>query len=94
MAELRVGTSGYNYKEWKGNFYPPKLSGRPSVIDSRRLRGKMVLALQDEGVTIKWLERIGDQWVLTAENKDYPQRLSGPDDHIIGRVAWWHHHQE
>ncbi|MFQ5723168.1 MAG: DUF72 domain-containing protein [Terriglobia bacterium] len=27
MAELRVGTSGYNYKEWKGNFYPPKLSG-------------------------------------------------------------------
>jgi uncharacterized protein YecE (DUF72 family) len=25
MAELRVGTSGYAYKEWKGNFYPEKL---------------------------------------------------------------------
>src|SRR5215469_3639612 len=22
---LYVGTSGYSYKEWKGNFYPPKL---------------------------------------------------------------------
>jgi uncharacterized protein YecE (DUF72 family) len=25
MGELRVGTSGYAYKEWKGNFYPEKL---------------------------------------------------------------------
>jgi len=28
MAELRVGTSGYAYKEWKGNFYPAKLPDR------------------------------------------------------------------
>ncbi|MFQ5927689.1 MAG: DUF72 domain-containing protein [Terriglobia bacterium] len=25
MAELFVGTSGYAYPEWKGNFYPPEL---------------------------------------------------------------------
>jgi uncharacterized protein YecE (DUF72 family) len=24
-GQLRVGTSGYSYKEWKGNFYPKKL---------------------------------------------------------------------
>src|SRR5438874_7001144 len=24
MPELRVGTSGYAYKEWKGSFYPEK----------------------------------------------------------------------
>src|SRR4051794_3504766 len=24
--QLFVGTSGYSYKEWKGNFYPEKLS--------------------------------------------------------------------
>src|SRR5262249_26450590 len=23
---IRVGTSGYSYKEWKGNFYPPDLA--------------------------------------------------------------------
>lgn len=28
MAELRVGTSGYAYKEWKGSFYPAKLAER------------------------------------------------------------------
>jgi uncharacterized protein YecE (DUF72 family) len=25
MATLRVGTSGYSYKQWKGSFYPEKL---------------------------------------------------------------------
>ncbi|HWC72929.1 MAG TPA: DUF72 domain-containing protein [Gemmatimonadales bacterium] len=25
MARLHVGTSGYNFPEWKGSFYPPKL---------------------------------------------------------------------
>ncbi|MBI2956041.1 MAG: DUF72 domain-containing protein [Acidobacteria bacterium] len=28
MAGLRVGTSGYAYKEWKGSFYPEKLPER------------------------------------------------------------------
>jgi uncharacterized protein YecE (DUF72 family) len=26
MLRLHVGTSGYNFPEWKGSFYPPKLS--------------------------------------------------------------------
>ena len=26
MQRLHVGTSGYNFPEWKGSFYPPKLS--------------------------------------------------------------------
>ena len=25
MQRLHVGTSGYNFPEWKGSFYPPKL---------------------------------------------------------------------
>jgi uncharacterized protein YecE (DUF72 family) len=27
-GQLRVGTSGYSYKEWKGSFYPEKLADR------------------------------------------------------------------
>jgi uncharacterized protein YecE (DUF72 family) len=27
-GKLLVGTSGYSYKEWKGNFYPEKLPDR------------------------------------------------------------------
>src|SRR5882724_11976375 len=27
-GQLRVGTSGYSYKQWKGSFYPEKLPDR------------------------------------------------------------------
>ena len=50
----------------------------------------MVVAYVDEGVTIKHLDQVGNQWVLTPENKAYRQQLLGRDDHIIGRVAWWY----
>lgn len=65
-----------------------------SVTDPRRLQQKMVVAYVDEGVTIKHLDRVGNQWVLTPENKAYRQQPLGRDDHIIGRVAWWYGHQE
>jgi len=45
-------------------------------------------------VTIKHLDRVGNQWVLTAENKAYRPQPLGRDDRIIGRVAWWYGHQE
>jgi uncharacterized protein YecE (DUF72 family) len=28
LGQLRVGTSGFSYKQWKGPFYPPKLPDR------------------------------------------------------------------
>jgi len=28
MTDLYVGTSGYNYKQWKGSFYPEKISDK------------------------------------------------------------------
>jgi uncharacterized protein YecE (DUF72 family) len=28
MPELRIGCSGFNYWDWKGNFYPPDLPQR------------------------------------------------------------------
>ena len=35
---LRVGTSGYSYKEWKGNFYPEDLPAKEMLsYYSRRL---------------------------------------------------------
>jgi uncharacterized protein YecE (DUF72 family) len=27
MGEIRIGTSGWHYKHWVGNFYPPRLPG-------------------------------------------------------------------
>jgi len=65
-----------------------------SVTDARKLQQKMVLAYVDEGVTIKHLDRVGNQWVLMPENKTYRQQPLGRDDRIIGRIAWWYGHQE
>ena len=28
MSHYRIGTSGYSYKEWKGNFYPEKMAAK------------------------------------------------------------------
>ena len=28
MARLRIGCSGFSYKDWKGTFYPGELPGR------------------------------------------------------------------
>jgi len=65
-----------------------------SVTDPRKLRQKMVVAYVDEGVTIKYLDRVGSQWILAPENKAYRQQPLGHDDRIIGRVAWWYGQQE
>lgn len=65
-----------------------------SITDPRKLQQKMVVAYLDDGVTIKHLDRVGNQWVLTPENKTYRQQPLGREDHIVGRVAWWYGHQE
>ncbi len=65
-----------------------------SVTDRQRLHRKMIVALVGDRVTIKWLDCIGDHWVLTPENKACRQQTFGRNDRIIGRVAWWYGHQE
>jgi uncharacterized protein YecE (DUF72 family) len=35
VVAIWIGTSGYNYPEWRGNFYPEKarkLYGRPNSV--------------------------------------------------------------
>jgi uncharacterized protein YecE (DUF72 family) len=64
MAELRVGTSGYAYKQWKGSFYPEKLP------DAQMLRfyGEQFRTVEinhsfyqmpREAVLAKWGEQVG-----------------------------------
>jgi uncharacterized protein YecE (DUF72 family) len=38
MANIRIGTSGWSYKNWRGKYYPPDLSGKKQLgYVSRRL---------------------------------------------------------
>lgn len=48
----------------------------------------------EAGITIKWLDRLGREYVLTPENKAYQPQAMTRDHQIIGRVIWWHSHKE
>lgn len=69
-----------------------------SERDPRRLVQKMVLVRErsgdDAGVTIKWLDRSPGGYTLTPENKDVRPTVMTEDHEIVGRVIWWHGHQE
>lgn len=100
LEQARTGGEWMTCIRVKGNSMEPILRGGyivavdASQSEPRYLRGKMVVALVGEGVTIKWLDRLGSQWVLTPENKSYRQSPLGRGDRIIGRVAWWYGCQE
>ena len=66
--------------------------------DPARLVHQMVVVKEltgdDAGITIKWLDRFGREYVLTPENKAYRPQAMTRDHHLIGRVIWWHGHKE
>jgi len=48
----------------------------------------------DAGVTIKWLDRFGQEYILAPENKAYRPQAMTRDHDLIGRVVWWHGHKK
>ncbi len=83
MGELRVGTSGYNYKEWKGSFYPAKLADRDMLgFYARQLPTVEInytfYRMPNERVLAGWAEAVPDhfQFALKANQKiTHVQRL-------------------
>jgi SOS-response transcriptional repressor LexA len=65
-----------------------------AVSDPRKLQGKIVVAQIDRSITIRWLDRLGEQWALTPANEDFPKHSLRPEDRVIGRVAFWYGQQE
>lgn len=60
--------------------------------DPQALHQKMVAVYHQEGVTIKWLERLRAGTLrLVPENKNHPTLTLSriPENPIIGVVAWW-----
>ena len=76
MAELRGGTSGYAYKEWKGSFYPEKLPDREMLgFYGQQLRTVEInhtfYRIPTEKVLEAWAESVplGFHFVLKANQK-------------------------
>lgn len=56
-----------------------------------KLKGKIIAALVDDGVTIKYLDYTDNHFVLYPENRQYPPIFLKKDQEnvIIGKVEWF-----
>lgn len=95
--ELRVGTSGFAYKEWLGNFYPEKLAAAAMLgYYSQRFTtveiNNTFYQLPKVANLIKWAGEVPDsfRFVLKASQRiTHHQRLKASDDtvHYLTRTA-------
>ena len=93
------GPTAYTGIYIQGDSMEPVLGNRFIVVvdhtrrDPVRLRGRMVAALLQDGVVVKWLARETrrDRIVLRSQNPDYEDIvLESPEtDPIIGNVVFW-----
>ncbi len=72
MMKIYVGTSGYAYKEWKGKFYPEKISPDAMLrFYSERLHtveiNNTFYRMPKESVLVSWGERVPDGFVFALK---------------------------
>jgi uncharacterized protein YecE (DUF72 family) len=67
--KIYVGTSGYSYKEWKGRFYPDKISPKEMLHFYSERFGTVEINstfyhMPTEGVLASWAEQVPDDFVF------------------------------
>jgi uncharacterized protein YecE (DUF72 family) len=87
---VRVGTSGYSYKEWKGSFYPDDLPAAKMLpyyaerFDSVEINNTFY-RMPDEKIVAKWATQVPDAFtfVLKAPQRiTHQKRLVGTEDDV------------
>jgi uncharacterized protein YecE (DUF72 family) len=70
--KIFVGTSGYSYKEWKGKFYPDKISPKEMLhFYSQRLGAVEInntfYHMPTDGVLASWAEQVPEDFVFAVK---------------------------
>lgn len=70
--KIHVGTSGYGYKEWKGKFYPEKISPKEMLrFYSERLGAVEInntfYHMPTESVLLSWAGQVSDDFVFAIK---------------------------
>jgi uncharacterized protein YecE (DUF72 family) len=71
-GRLHVGISGYDYKPWRGSFYPPDLPARRWLeyasrrFDSIELNGTFY-SLKSPAVFERWVAEVPDEFVFAVK---------------------------
>jgi len=89
-VRVRVGTSGYSYKEWKGSFYPDDLPATKMLqfyaerFDTVEINNTFY-RMPDEKMLAKWAEQVSDRFtfVLKAPQRiTHQKKLAGAEDDV------------
>src|SRR5258708_40053229 len=78
LVKLRVGTSGYSYKEWKGIFYPQDLPAAKMLpfyaerFDTVEINNTFY-RMPDAKMVAKWATQVGDAFTFVLKA---PQRIT------------------
>ena len=72
IIKIHVGTSGYAYKEWKGKFYPEKISPKAMLrFYSGRLNtveiNNTFYRMPKESVLTSWAEQVPGDFVFAVK---------------------------
>jgi uncharacterized protein YecE (DUF72 family) len=89
-VRIRIGTSGYSYKEWKGTFYPEDLPAAKMLgyyserFDTVEINNTFY-RMPDEAMVAKWATQVPDgfTFVLKAPQRiTHQKRLAGAEDDV------------
>ncbi|HTY24325.1 MAG TPA: DUF72 domain-containing protein [Desulfomonilaceae bacterium] len=86
--KIFIGTSGYGYKEWKGKFYPEKISPKEMLrFYSERLQtveiNNTFYRMPKESVLLSWADQVPDGFVFAIKAPQaitHRKRLKNVDD--------------
>src|SRR6056297_1684231 len=89
MADVFIGTSGWNYKEWKETFYSKVAQKRwlehyASVFDSVEVNASFYRLLQEKTLD-QWMHRTPKDFVFAVKGSRYTthtKRLKDPDSAV------------
>lgn len=89
-CDIRIGTSGWNYKHWKGRFYPEKLAQRKwlefyaQTFNAVEINNTFY-RLPKQSAVANWYKQSPDDFQFTVKASRYIthlKRLKDPADHI------------
>lgn len=98
MADVRIGCSGWSYKDWRGPFYPPEVKVRDqlrfyaSQFDTAEINASFY-RLPTQKAVAAWREAVPDGFLFAWKASRYlthNKKLNDPEeslDLIVGRMA-------
>jgi uncharacterized protein YecE (DUF72 family) len=90
VVTIRVGTSGWQYADWRGLFYPPKLAQRnwlthyATTFDTVEVNATFY-RLPSQSAVQKWADTLPDGFVMAVKASRYlthVKRLVEPDEPV------------